>query len=182
MNASFRPRRCSVSPGGFLALVGCLSLAAGAALAASAPPGDVARLLACRGIAADTARLQCFDRAATILAQATSPGASSRDAAALDPRRTFGMSPSAILAREIKSGIRRKEISSIAARIASLGTAPDGRRIYALDDGQVWEELVANGDAPPVNRGETVQISRGWLDSYWMQTPSGRGCKVQRLR
>lgn len=67
-------------------------------------------------------------------------------------------------------------------RIAGLGTAPDGRVIYSLDDGQVWAELVADGEAPPVSRGDRVQISRGALGSYWMQTRSGRGCKVLRLR
>ncbi|HVS77048.1 MAG TPA: hypothetical protein VHE11_08945 [Steroidobacteraceae bacterium] len=67
-------------------------------------------------------------------------------------------------------------------RVTGLGSAPDGRVIYQLDDGQVWEELLADGDAPPVTRGDQVQISRGWLDSYWLQTRSGRGCKVLRLR
>ena len=54
--------------------------------------------------------------------------------------------------------------------------------VYQLDDGQTWEELQANGYAPPVRAGDRVQISKGWLDSYWLQTASGRGCKVQRLR
>ena len=54
--------------------------------------------------------------------------------------------------------------------------------VYRLDDGQTWEELVADGYAPRVRAGDRVQNSKGWLDSYWLQTASGRGCKVQRLR
>lgn len=203
MNAPPRPSRRSLVLSSALLMAGCLSTA-GSALAA--PQDDLARVLACRSIPADAARLQCFDHFSTILARdarasdtsarasASAPAAERRardgtartaehrDAAALDPRKTFGLSPSAILAREVKSGMRRQDISSITARVTGVGPAPDGRMIYDLDDGQVWEELVANGDAPPVSRGDKVQISRGWLDSYWLQTPSGRGCKVLRLR
>lgn len=189
--------------GSVLVMVGCASLAAGSAFAATVPETDIARLLACRSIAAGAARLQCFDRSSTILARAAgAPAAANfavaatrpvagevkagategRDAAALDPRRTFGLSPSAILAGEVKSGMRPREISSITARVTSLEPAPDGRMVYHLDDGQVWEELVANGYAPPVSRAEKVRISRGVLDSYWLQTASGRGCKVIRVR
>ncbi len=174
--------------------------------AAAAPVKPVTRLLACRVIAADAARLRCFDRAAAVLAQAAGaarPTAAStgtaaarrpfpsavkaeapakRAATAFDPRQTFGLSPAAILAREGKAGARRKAISHITARVTHLQQAPDGRMLYWLANGQVWEELAANGDAPPLKTGQPVRISRGWLGSYWLQTPSGRGCKVQRLR
>jgi hypothetical protein len=179
-----------------------LAAAAASASAASPQPGDIGRLLACRGIAAQHARLRCFDRTAAVIARATQAapraGAASamsgaapssapkartmRDAAALNPQQTFGLSPEKILAREVTAGIRPKSIASISSRLVQLQAAPDGRMIYRLGDGQIWEELENNGYAPPVKVGDRVQISRGWLDSYWMQTPSGRGCKVQRLR
>ena len=100
----------------------------------------------------------------------------------LDSHQTFGLSPAAILAREVGPGVRRKSISSITARVTGLGATSDGRVIYDLDDGQTWRELEADGEAPPVKSGDRVQISRGWLDSYWLETASGRGCKVERLR
>jgi hypothetical protein len=180
-----------------------LAAAAASASGASPEPGDIGRLLACRGIAAQDARLRCFDRTAAVIARATqaarragaasamSSAASSsappnarttQDAAALNPQQTFGLSPEKILAREVTAGIRPKSIASISSRLVQLQAAPDGRMIYRLEDGQIWEELENNGYAPPVKVGDRVQISRGWLDSYWMQTPSGRGCKVQRLR
>ena len=178
-----------------LAVLMCMSFASGQALAASATHGNLHRLLACRGIASGTARLKCFDAAAAALARAvdgvaprrTGAGeiaaarASDRRAAAFNPRQTFGFSSAAILTREVAAGARRKPLSHISARVVRLRQAPDGRMVYWLANGQVWEELLDNGDAPPVKAGERLKISRGWLDSYWMQTPSGRGCKVERL-
>jgi hypothetical protein len=188
-----------------------LAAAAASASASSPQPDDIGRLLACRGIAAQDARLRCFDRTAAVIARATkaarpavaaapvstapSPsgkpartpaptpaGRAAQRAAALNPQQTFGLSAAKILAREVTAGIRPKSITSISSRLVQLEAAPDGRMVYHLADGQIWEELQNNGYAPPVKIGDRVQISRGWLDSYWMQTPSGRGCKVQRLR
>lgn len=193
---------------GALAVLVCLSFLAASVLAAPMARGNLHRLLACRRIAANDARLKCFDAAAAALARVDSgarsttsvdgesgaarrpPGAgevpaaaaSDQRTAAFNPQRTFGLSSSAILAREVAAGARRKPISHISARVTRLRQAPDGRMVYWLANGQVWEELLDNGDAPPVKAGEQLKISRGWLDSYWMQTPAGRGCKVERLR
>jgi len=179
-----------------------LAGAAGPALAQSLPAGAVGQLLACRRIAAEASRLQCFDRTSAVIASAAKGADASPHPAAADgttaasgpaadakptaaqpsPQQTFGLSAETILAHEVASGGRRREISSITARVSGMRPAPDGRMIYQLDDGQTWEELQANGYAPDIKAGDRVQISRGWLDSYWLQAPSGRGCKVQRLR
>lgn len=188
-----------------LTVLACVALLPGPASAAPPPRSEVGKLLACRSVTPGTARLQCFDRASAALAQAisaadaTTPsnavaaaaGASSQPTAAqasasrgtdFDPHQTFGLSSAAILAREVTSGVRHKSISRITARVTGVGATSDGHMIYSLDDGQTWRELVADGEAPPVKAGDQVQISRGWLDSYWLQTASGRGCKVERLR
>jgi hypothetical protein len=194
MSASPTPSRGFALRAFTLGLFACLS--AGPALAASLPPGDVGALLACRKVAAQAARLQCFDSAAAVVARAmtsadtstkalppSAPAAATRPAATEpNAQQTFGLSAESILAREVASGRRRKSISGITARVTDLHAAADGRMIYELDDGQTWEELQANGYAPELKAGDRVQISRGWLDSYWLQAPSGRGCKVQRLR
>lgn len=185
--------------GAVAAMLVCMPFSAGTAFAVSMAHGNLQRLLACRTIAAAAARLKCFDAAAGALARteanrraAPRPPASSAEAgdgkasggkaAALDPRRTFGLSAAVILHREVASGARRKAISHITERVTRLRQAPDGRMVYRLANGQVWEELDANGYAPPLKAGARVRISRGWLGSYWMQTASGRGCKVQRVR
>jgi hypothetical protein len=191
---------------GVIAMLAGAALTAGATDAPPAPPAAIVKLLACRAIAADTARLQCFDHTAAVLSGAVStgrsvalsaqdgamrgpalgakapPNTSSQPAAAFDPRLTFGLSSSVILSKEVATGVRQKSISSISERVAHLQAAADGRMVYRLSNGQVWAELMADGDAPPVKTGDRVTISRGWLGSYWMQTRSGRGCKVERLR
>jgi hypothetical protein len=63
-----------------------------------------------------------------------------------------------------------------------LGHDPDGRAILSLDNGQVWEQLVADGTDLYTKPGDSVRISRGWLGSYWLEAPSHHGCKVTRLR
>jgi hypothetical protein len=185
-----------------LAVLACL--AALPAAAVSINSADLERLLACRGIAAEGARVRCFDRASAVIARAaasSAPAAASADttvtaspspgspasralpnASALDPKQTFGLSAAAIVSREMAAQIKPERISSITARIAAFHLGPDGRTIYRLDDGQIWEELLNDGDRPPVRQGDLVRISRGWLSSYWLQTTSGRGCKVERLR
>lgn len=209
MRVSLRLSRRSALAGATLTALACLALLAGPAGAAPPPRGAVNQLLACRNVTPGTARLECFDRTSAALAQAVTAGgaatstttasngaaaaagassqpraarASSSPAPDLDPRATFGMSSEAIVAREVRSGVRRKSLARITARVTGLGAMSDGRMIYSLDNGQTWRELLADGGAPPVKSGDRVQISRGWLNSYWLQTASGRGCKVERLR
>lgn len=205
MNIPLRLSRCSAPLGGLSTLLTCL-LAAGQALAAPPPEIGLGQLLACRNIPTDAARLRCFDHQSSELARARSAVPSSTPSsdeasraamsaetkpaaapsrlapAAFDPHQTFGLSSSAILAREVTSGARQESISSITARVTGLHAGSDGRMIYRFGNGQLWEELVADGGAPPIKAGDRVKVSRGWLGSYWMQTASGRGCKVLRLR
>lgn len=197
MSLPLCPSRSSL----LLALIAFLG--ASPVLADSLPAAAVGSLLACRAIAAQASRLRCFDRTSAILARAAEsappPAASAGAATTADsssagaastkpavshpsPQQTFGLSAETILAHEVAAGKRPGSISSITARISALRPGPDGRVIYQLDDGQTWEELQINGYAPDVKAGDRVQISRGWLDSYWLQAPSGRGCKVRRLR
>jgi hypothetical protein len=166
-------------------------------------------VLACRGIADDTARLACFDRESAWLAQsgaALSPGVAAAEGSAaraasapsgadspnspghrattatasLDPQQSFGLSTAEISAREVAAGERPREAASITAHIARLYTGANGRVVFTLDNHQVWQELLAAGDLDS-QPGESVVISRGMLGSYWMKAQSGRGAKVTRL-
>jgi hypothetical protein len=103
-------------------------------------------------------------------------------AAELDPQKTFGLSSAELSAREVAAGARPREVTSITAHIARFTQGGNGRVIFVLDDGQIWQQLLSEGDlnAKP---GDTVQISRGAFSSYWLkEQQSGRGCKVTRLR
>jgi hypothetical protein len=157
---------------------------------ASPPETSFRQLLDCRQIAANAARLACFDRTSAELARTGEPppaagpqGTTRAMKEALDPQRTFGLPHAAIVQREAAAaGVHVKSASDITARIVGMGHDPDGRAILSLDNGQVWEQLVADGTDLYTKAGDTVRISRGWLDSYWLETPSHHGCKVTRLR
>jgi hypothetical protein len=163
-------------------------------------------LLACRKIASSAARLACFDRQSAAIAahrariagrrppasappaipvQPATPrvalaGAAAAHGSALDPVQTFGLPEGQILAREEAAQRAPRPLEHIEAHIVGLAGMGDGREIFTLDNGQVWEELEPDGDlyAKP---GETVEISRGWLGSYMLRLKSRRSSKVTRL-
>lgn len=167
-----------------------LVLPLGAVAQSGSAGTPLTQLLACRRIAAAAARLTCFDRTSATLARSPSmppaqalqpPSAAMKEA--LNPQRTFGLSHATVVQREAAAaGIRVKETKNISARIVSMGQDPEGRAIFALDNGQLWEQLVADGTDLYTKPGDSVRISRGWLESYWLETSSHHGCKVTRLR
>lgn len=174
---------CRAQPKQPLALLlGLLVAFAGTAVARAAPQAPLNQLLACRQITADAARLSCFDRASAAVVDASRR----KDRAmkeALNPKRTFGLSHSTIVDREAAAaGVRVTSVPTIDAHVVRLGQGADGRTILSLDNGQVWEQVVADGTDLYTKPGDSVRITRGWFDSYWLEASSHHGCKVQRLR
>jgi len=168
----------------------CLALSLSAIAAASPPDASLRALLACRHIAPGAARLACFDRtsAALALPPPSSPAPSSGVAApamkaALDPHRTFGLPSATIVRREASAaGIRVKNLSRITAHIVRTRQGPDGGAIFDLDNGQVWQQLDPDGTDMYTKPGDSVEITRGLLGSYWLDTPSRHRCNVVRVR
>ncbi|HEX5462945.1 MAG TPA: hypothetical protein VFX20_23505 [Steroidobacteraceae bacterium] len=157
------------------------------------PPNTLSgQVLACRDIVSDAARLTCFDRMAATVAPArarVSPAPRSSSPAApavkdaLDPQRTFGLSHDKIVAREASAaGVPVKELSHITARVVRILQAPDRAAIFDLDNGQVWKQSEPDGTDIFAKAGDSVQISRGFLGSYWLVTPSSQRFNVVRLR
>jgi len=159
--------------------------------AATSPPDTLLReLLACRHVTPSAARLTCFDRtsAALALPAVSSPARSSKLSApamkaALDPHSTFGLPSATIVKREaFAAGVHVKHLSHLTAHVVRLLQAPDGGAIFDLDNGQVWEQLDPDGTDMYTKPGDSVEISRGSLGSYWLDTPSRHRCSVVRLR
>jgi hypothetical protein len=113
-------------------------------------------------------------------AAATTPAAGTAPAVPLDPLATFGLSTQTLAARETAAGLRKKDLQSITAHIARISSPKSGRFVFDLDNHQVWQQMGADGDlmAKP---GDEVKIWRGMMGSFWLQTSTGRGCKVTRL-
>jgi hypothetical protein len=166
-----------------------------AAWAATRPPQWAAALLACRQIPRNAARLACFDRRSAALAGRLAKGSIPRSAARpaargasvtsahpdLSPRRTFGLAPAQIEAREAAVVKLPRQLTHIASRIVALQRLADGREIFTLANHQVWAQIDAEGGLF-ARVGDVVTISRGWLGSYLLSLPSHRSCKVTRIR
>jgi hypothetical protein len=56
----------------------------------------------------------------------------------------------------------------------------DGRTVVTLDNDQVWRQLSPDTDLF-LKLGDSVTISRAFLGSYWLATPTKRGSKVTRV-
>jgi len=168
--------------------VGC-ALAIGVAVAG--PPvadASLEALLACRDTADSNARLACFDRESSKLnavlatrasvASTTEPVASAQP---LAPSEKFGLSEQAVAEREVAAGSRAPEAQMIDVHVSAVSQSSDGRFTFTLDNGQVWRQLLKEGDmlAKP---GDAATVSRGMLGSYWLAFESRRGCKVTRIR
>jgi hypothetical protein len=157
----------------------------------AAPPNTLSgEVLACRDVVPDAARLTCFDRMAATVAPvhvSSSPPPSRLPAPAvkdaLDPQRTFGLSHATIVAREASAaGVRVKELSHITARLTRIVHAPDRGTIFELDNGQVWKQLDPDGTDADASAGDSIEISRGLLGSFWLTTQSHQRFNVARLR
>ena len=157
----------------------------------AAPPNTLSgEVLACRDIVPDAARLTCYDRMAATVAPAhvsSAPPPSRLPAPAvkdaLDPQRTFGLSHATIVARETSAaGVRVEELSHITARLTRILRAPDRGATFELDNGQVWKQLDPDGTDVAANAGDSIEISRGLLGSYWLTTPSHQRFNVARRR
>jgi hypothetical protein len=162
-------------------------------------------LMACRALTEAHARLDCLDRETALLAEAIrakppqpaappAPAVVSAPVAvsaavpgpaavppALDATQQFGLPKDLVAQREVAAGTRAADVEQIHARLSTLSTAGGGLLVFTLDNGQVWKQALTSEELL-LKPGDTVIISKGWLGSYALQTPSGRACKVRRVR
>ncbi|MGP8229051.1 MAG: hypothetical protein ACLQUM_06805 [Steroidobacteraceae bacterium] len=161
------------------------------------------QLKQCAAQADDAQRLNCYDRIARPPAPATAGAAAPRSAPATIPptaavpsapapipapgeaapaaapnsnAAAFGISNGPLAAKR-----QTQSLKSISAVVATVTTRPRGELVVTLDNGQVWQQLMAV-DYFPLEPGDTVEISSGALGSYVLSAPSKRSTKVTRIR
>jgi hypothetical protein len=100
----------------------------------------------------------------------------------LNAQEKFGLPEGKVAAQEVAAGTRAADASQIEAHLVRVAPAADARLVFTLDNKQVWWQNQADGQELLAKVGDAVTIHRGVLGSYWMQFPSGRGCKVSRLQ
>jgi hypothetical protein len=98
----------------------------------------------------------------------------------LNAEQQFGLPEHTVTVKEVEAGRRAADLQRLEAHVVSITVAADQRLVFTLDDGQVWRQNSSEGELL-AKQGDAVTISRGLLGSFWLQLPSGRGCKVSRL-
>lgn len=166
-----------------LALVAVAPASAGYAQTPASPPRPevLDRVVACRQITAETARLACYDAAVGSLDQAQRQG----DVVVVDRnqvrearRQLFGFSlPSVTL---FDQGERPEAVESIETTLVRAGLVGDNKWVFTLADQSVWRQI----DSERVNfrnrPGEAVRVRRAALGSYLLTVGSSRAVRVRR--
>lgn len=156
------------------------------AAAQTAPrPRHLGAIDACRAIAADTARLACFDREATALLAATASGQVSvvdRADMIAARRSLFGFSLPRL---PFFSGDRSAEdnIDQIESTIRSVQEIERGRYRMVLTAGNaVWETTESTMRLNPPRSGDKIVIKKAALGSYFLRIGGQVGIKGQRVK
>jgi hypothetical protein len=145
-------------------------------------PETFQALLACRGIADEKARLQCYDSAAAAMEQA----ADRRDLVVVDrkqvretKRSLFGIDLPRLnlFGGGDNDADEVKEVEGVVSAAYQNG---DGRWVVKLADGATWAQIDNQTIALRPKPGQKVKIHRGAIGSYIMNVNGQPGVKARR--
>ena len=165
---------------------GLAALAAASTLSTQAvPPQDrpetLERLMACRGIADNTARLACFDTAAGALDTAQRQGdlvVIDRAGVAETRRQLFGFEMPSLPRLFGPEGA--VEIESIESTLQSASLVGEGRWVFRLADGSVWRQIDSERVRFQNRPGQTVRVRKASLGSFMLTVDDSRAVRVRR--
>lgn len=176
-----------------------LLLAASPALAqGSGVPGGAEAFLACARIADDAERLQCYDRAVAGLSaegrrlaaeRAAAAEAAARARAEAEARAAAEAAERAKAAQIEGFGARggapaerEARLDRIEAAVAETFTDSQRKRVFLLDNGQMWRQTDGIF-LPTVKPGTAVVVRRGTMGGFMMRIDSlNRTVPVMRIR
>lgn len=174
-----------------LLLSACAAVALPFPCAAQAPdrnPPALQKVIDCRAVADDRARLACFDASVTQLDAARSSGAIAvfdREEVNKTRRGLFGFSLPSLGIFGGGNGKDRRadadEIKEITGKIRTAQRNYEGGWVITLEDGARWEqtEPMTFGRAP--KPGSTATIKRAALGSYKMSIDGSPAVKAHRI-
>ncbi len=165
---------------------GLAALAAASTLSAQATPPQerpetLARLMACRGIAENTARLACFDTAAGALDTAERQGdlvVIDRAGVAETRRQLFGFEMPSLPRLFGPEGA--VELESIDSTLASASSVGEGRWVFRLADGSEWRQIDSERVRFRNSPGQPVRVRKGALNSFLLTIDGSRAVRVRR--
>jgi hypothetical protein len=139
------------------------------------------RLLACRALTENGARLACYDAAAGAIDSAERQGdlvVIDRAQADETRRQLFGFDLPTV--PRLFSGAGGEDISAIETTLQSASQVGEGRWLFRLADGSVWRQI----DSEPVrfqNRtGQPARVRKAALGSFLLTVGGSRAVRVRR--
>ncbi len=165
---------------------GLAALAAASTLSTQATPAQerpetLARLMDCRGIADNTARLACFDTAAGALDTAERQGdvvVIDRAGVAETRRQLFGFEmPSLPRLFGPEGGA---EIDAIESTLQGASLVGEGRWVFRLEDGSVWRQIDSERVRFQNRPGQPVRVRKATLGSFLLTVGDSRAVRVRR--
>lgn len=161
-----------------------LGVSASPVLAQTATPARpelLSRLIECRSVTNDAARLSCYDSATNALDAAERQG----DVVVVDRaqvrearRQLFGFQlPSVTLFDRDEAA---QPIDAIETTLTRAAMNADGKWVFTLEDGSIWRQI----DTERVNfrnqAGESIRVRRASLGSYLLTAGRSRAVRVRR--
>lgn len=165
---------------------GLAALAAASTLSIQATPVQerpetLERLMACRGIADNTARLTCFDTAAGALDTAQRQGdvvVIDRAGVAETRRQLFGFEMPSL--PRLFGPENTVEIESIESTLQSASLVGEGRWVFRLADGSVWRQIDSERVRFENRPGQPARVRKAALGSFLLTVGGSRAVRVRR--
>ena len=170
---------------GLAALAGlALSTSSGAAAGPSKTEraAIMQKLMDCKGVTDNAARLACYDETAAVFDQAEAKGdivVVDREQARKVRRQAFGFSLPSISMFE--KGEAKEEIDSFDGVVAAARQNGAGAWVIKLEDGAVWAQNQPEELFKTPKPGMKVKIRKAALGSYQMSVDNGGGFKAHRV-
>lgn len=138
-------------------------------------------LSACRGVADEKARLDCYDQASARLAEAVDK----KELVVMDRqeiretrRSLFGFSvPNIPLFRGESGG----DDGKLEATIAGASRLEGGKWQIRLEDGAIWQTNETRLNLSDPKPGQKIVIQRGTLGNYFLRIDGQRGIRGRRV-
>ncbi|HEY3695890.1 hypothetical protein [Phenylobacterium sp.] len=140
-------------------------------------------LLDCRKVAADAARLACYDAAAGAMDQAEAKGdvvVVDREQARTVRHQGFGFNlPSLAI---FDRGETPEDIRRVALKVLAASRDGNGKWTVTVEGGQVWRQIDTGDFTVTPREGMTANIRQAMMGSYIMSIGGHAGVRVHRDR
>lgn len=141
----------------------------------------VQKLADCRKVADDSARLACFDAAATALEQAEAKGdivVVDRAQAQQVRRQAFGLSLPSLSVFD--RGDKPEQVNSIESVITAARADSTGRWVLTLEDGSTWTQIEVDPPAIKPKAGKPVRVRKAPMGGFLLNVDGQHALRVRR--